>query len=260
MDNKLFRHVCFKDLENYFKISDYFENLTQNEKGIVKRNLGIEDSYCKDSHQVIKELVQNRNLIPGGIYVITDYQFMDDGYPSEQYQIVTRAANNSVLDNKVTVIKDGVAMDWDVRYNILEGQRGTITYLKDQNGNEAYYDFKSKRVYIESVGKYLPTFSKFKNGEYVECSNEVYNVTIDQKSNNNTFIITNECRNVLLTESNNNLFNQDIINSTISISDSVIENCPPLSKEEPTVIYKLKDKYILEYLDEETLTKQFIKI
>lgn len=259
MDNKLFRHVCFKDLEDYFKISDYFNNLTKDEKIIVKQNLGIDSAYRRDTHFFIKQLVQDRKLIPGGIYIITNYKFLDEGYSSDEYQIITRAVNQGMLDNRVTLVKNNEVMDWEIRYNILEGALGTITYLKDQNGNSAYYDFKNKKVFLENVG-YIPTFSKLINGEYVECSDDVYNVTLDKNSNNNLFIVENEYRNVLITNSNNNIFKQDVINTEVSISNAVIENIPVLSTELPSTIFTINNTPYLEYLDEETLTKQFIKI
>lgn len=259
MDNKLFRHVCFKDLENYFKISDYFSNLTKNEKSIIKQNLEIDVSYCRDNHFSIKQRVQERRLIPGGIYIITDYQFLDENYSSDKYQIITRAVDYGMLDSKVTLVKNNKIMDWEVRYNILEGALGTITYLKDQNGNSAYYDFKNKKVFLESVG-YIPTFSKLINGEYVECSNNVYNVTLDKNSNNNLFIVENEYRNVLITNSSNNIFKQDIINTEVSISDAIIENIPVLSTELPSTILTINNTPYLEYLDEETLTKQYVQL
>jgi hypothetical protein len=36
-----YRHVCFKDLDNYFKRDDYFSDLTSQEKKLVRKNLGL---------------------------------------------------------------------------------------------------------------------------------------------------------------------------------------------------------------------------
>lgn len=259
MDNKLFRHVCFKDLEGYFKISDYFNNLTKEEKNIIKQNLNIDLSFVRGTHDEIKDRVQNRNLIPGGIYIITDYQFVDDGYNTPIYTIITRAIDQNTLDTNATILKEDVILDWEIRYDFNKGPKGTITYLKDQNGNSAYYDFKNKKVFLENVG-YIPTFSKLQDGEYVESSDLAFNVNIDKKSKNNVFIITNECRNVLITDSSNNIFNQDLVNSSIMVNNYTVENLPILACDTPSTIYNIDDHFLLEYLDEETLTKQYIKL
>lgn len=42
-----YRHVCFKDLNDYFKRNDYFEGLTDPEKQLILNNLGITDLIDK---------------------------------------------------------------------------------------------------------------------------------------------------------------------------------------------------------------------
>jgi len=66
--------------------------------------------------------------------------------------------------------------------------KGKITYLKDSNGNSAYYDFKNvrfRRLQTELAGTVLPlttkdfyTFSDILNGVVIdnsEISSTVYN-------------------------------------------------------------------------------------
>jgi hypothetical protein len=36
-----YRHVCFKDLKNYFKRDDYFGNLLDSEKKLIRENLQV---------------------------------------------------------------------------------------------------------------------------------------------------------------------------------------------------------------------------
>ena len=36
-----YRHVCFKDLENYYKKTDYFSGLTYDEKKLIRQNLEV---------------------------------------------------------------------------------------------------------------------------------------------------------------------------------------------------------------------------
>ena len=42
--NNQFRHVCLKDLENYIKRDEYFSDFSDEEKAIIKKNLGITTS------------------------------------------------------------------------------------------------------------------------------------------------------------------------------------------------------------------------
>lgn len=254
MNNK-FRHVCLEDLKDYLKKNDYFESFTEEEKNKIKQNLNINTPYFEDSFVNIKELALEKKLIPGGIYVINNYQFVDDNYSSKTYKIIMSAVNNESFDYNVLILKDKKLLDWEVKYDIFQGVRGTIIYLKDENGNSAFYDFKNKKYLIDD--KYAFTFSEYKNGEYIECSNKAYNVFIDKFSDNNVFIISNKIKNVNLKECTNNIIKQDLINCNISISNKVLENIPYLSEDLQVNIQKLNTDYVIEYLDKDTLTLQY---
>lgn len=250
-----FRHVCLEDLKDYFKKSDYFGDLTREEKNEIKQNLNINDSYIVDSFDNIKFIAEQKELIPGSFYIINNYQYLDDNYSSNTYQIVTRALNNESFSPNVIILKDNKPLDWEVKYDIFQGARGTITYLKDENGNSAFYDFKNKKYLIDN--NYLFTFSKFVNNGYIECSDRVYNVTIDKLSNDNVFIVNNKLQDVHLKDCHNNIIKQDLINCNMSISNKVLENIPYLSEDLQVNIQKLNTDYVIEYLDRDTLTLQY---
>ena len=80
MTQKDYRHVCFKDLENYFKKDEYFGDLSDLEKQQIRENLGIQGSpdikgqVVKGSYDFIKGLVDTNVLTLGSLYIIDDFQ------------------------------------------------------------------------------------------------------------------------------------------------------------------------------------------
>ena len=44
MECNEYRHVCLKDLENYFKKDQYFGDLSEEEIKLIQKNLGINAS------------------------------------------------------------------------------------------------------------------------------------------------------------------------------------------------------------------------
>ena len=55
-DNQ-FRHVCLKDLENYIKRDEYFSDFSDEEKAIIKKNLGITTSGESSEYDPIVHLL-----------------------------------------------------------------------------------------------------------------------------------------------------------------------------------------------------------
>ena len=48
-----YRHICFEDLKNYFKIADYFGNLSESEKQLIRENLQVPSIKTNLSQNVI---------------------------------------------------------------------------------------------------------------------------------------------------------------------------------------------------------------
>jgi len=51
--NDQFRHVCLKDLEDYIKRDEYFSDFSDEEKAIIRKNLGLTASGESDYNPTI---------------------------------------------------------------------------------------------------------------------------------------------------------------------------------------------------------------
>lgn len=179
-DNE-YKHVSLKDLQNYFKKSDYFGNLTDEELKLIQKNLGISTgsdlnpSVILTTYEEVYNLKTQQQLKTSNIYVIQDFQSIyqaSDGsicgtakfLPSTVYWLFVRPTSNSTLDPRVAMYCPTIAnvSKWTAEYDITPVQfadgttsKGTITYLKDHNNNIAYYDFKNIRWYrsLEDLNK-----------------------------------------------------------------------------------------------------------
>lgn len=245
-----YRHVCFKDLENYFKRSDYFGNLSESEKSQIRKNLNLpttndlkdrENGFVEDTYENIKKLVDNNQLSLNNIYIINDFQsiyrsnkgnvFGLNNFPSKVYSLVLKPISSNQFSKDVQIIENGIAKDWIVRYNFdqkdLDGikTKGEIIYMQDQNNNSAYYDFKNIRytVHLDSSdlsvlqngGDYVVyTFNKFENGEFVDNSDSVnvMNNTFDQNCFTNVFL-GETCNNHFYGGFKENIFTQSCKNN-----------------------------------------------
>ena len=76
--NNDYRHVCFKDLDNYLRKDLYFSDLTEKEKQLIRENLGLADDpegvIIKGSYMEIKQLADTRSLRMDTVYMMTDFQ------------------------------------------------------------------------------------------------------------------------------------------------------------------------------------------
>ena len=56
-----YRHVCYKDLDRFFKKDKYFSDLTEEEKNKIKENLGISDaaSIIVGTYEELEKLVND---------------------------------------------------------------------------------------------------------------------------------------------------------------------------------------------------------
>ena len=230
-----YRHVCFKDLENYFKRSDYFGNLKEVEKEQIRKNLNLptiddiqdrEEGVVEDTYENIKKLADEGKLNLNSLYIINDFQTIyesntgyvwgtDDLVPSAVYSIILHPISTNQFSVNVEVMENGIVKNWVVRYDITQKEirgiktKGEIIYLQDQNNNIAHYDFKNIRYEIYVLSTYVPaldkdtwfnlyTFSRYEDGEFVDNSESSYVM-------NNTFE-KNCSQNIFLGDTYNNYF------------------------------------------------------
>lgn len=234
-----YRHVCFKDLKNYFKRSDYFEEFTDYEKKLIRKNLeipsindvsekvgGIIESTYKD----LKELADSNSLNTFCTYIISDFQTIyesnveingvketwgtETNHPSTKYSIVLNPISKNQFSQNVEILEQGVAKNWIVRYDfnqetLSDGTltKGKIIYLQDENNNSAYYDFKNIKFRVYLNAQDVITLSS--NGYYDLYTFSYHSgnkfVENSKEAYNNTFEI-NCYENVFLGETVNNVF------------------------------------------------------
>lgn len=314
MDN--YRHVCFKDLDNYFKRSDYFGDLTEIELNQIRQNLNVpsrqeidsrEGGIIIDTYEQIKKLSDSDSLNPDCIYVVNDFQTIYESNtgevwgldlePSTIYQLALQPISTSQFNKNIQVLENGIAKNWVVRYDFAQKEikqyktKGEIIYMQDENNNSAYYDFKNIKfqtilqsndiTYLRTSGSYrLYTFSKYRNGEFVENSVDAFNNTFDANCYENVFLgdtlnnhfysgfkknlfIKNcEC-NKFEWNTSNNIFKENIMYSSGSIKDAVVTTNSydsAISKEFKMLHNQQESKpvFVVTYLDGETLTNQVI--
>ena len=153
--NNEFRHVCYKDLENYFKKDAYFSDLSDNEKALIRKNLGIsEDSGQEDhntevivgTHNYIKSLIDLSQLKIGSLYVINDFRSIYsigdevlglDKVPSTEYYIMLRPVSSNQFDSRVSLMATSqnvtsTGTQWQVEYSIIPKQMADGTYDRGQ--------------------------------------------------------------------------------------------------------------------------------
>ena len=288
-----YRHVCYKDLDRFFKKDKYFSDLTEEEKNKIKENLGISDaaSIIVGTYEELEKLVNSNKLLLGQKYLLTDFQTMysidyeivgsdDSRFPSHTYAILLTAVGVNTFDPKVILLsEDGTPSHlWEVRYDFTKTKlianaynKGQITYLKDEFNNSAYFDFKNIRIKYNDT--YYYTFDN--DGEDASSSGLVTDVTLGQGCDNNIFIgetcnvyLEANCVNNLflggqqldchlLSDSVNNVFSVSVVNTTGRISDSNIDDDLFSNSNISKTITQTGNKYILSYLDQDTLTMQY---
>ena len=134
------------------------------------------------SNATLLEIVNcstNNALIPNKFYLINDYYVGDDGcmaLPNSKdfsgpdsdslLSLLVKANDSANLDGKLYEMYncDGNALKVYGTYK-LEGSTVRITYMKDQYGNEAPYDFYNLRYNGGSGDNYYWTFTDTNDGE-----------------------------------------------------------------------------------------------
>lgn len=246
-----YRHACLKDLEHYFKIEDYFGGLSIEECNLIKSNLGI-TSVISDTYEKIKQLHDSRQLNPSSCYIITDFQTIYKSNtgdiwglntnPSKVYRIRLSPVTKYMFSPQVYILDENNNL-FEAKYDITSElltptirTKGKITYLKDSNGNSAYYDFKNIKYRIilspdidvrlsEPIDVDVFTFNIPTSvpGRYIEGSKQCYDNQLGRGCWQNIFL--NKCENVeLQSNSCNNLFIGDILNVSGKLSNSVVQN------------------------------------
>lgn len=314
------RHICLKDLENYLRIDSYLANYTQVEQKLIRENIGalneldLENYLPKCTTLLYSEfinLIENNSLNVGHTYAITDFQTIYqsnvedsngiyqswglDINPSKIYTILVIAITPNNILNQVIILSDYYSnsnkwiAEYDYNSEVLPDgitTKGKITYLKDNNNNTAYFDFKNKKSRrtkseLEDLGisisnDYLDLYT-FNTPEFEEAS-ELFNIHNNHFSGgaeNNVFI-TRECYNNTYAENfknntfvsscyNNNFqFNTQsnkskysVIKVTGSFNNLNFKN--DISIDRDKQISKVDNQYVLSYIDPDTLTLQIYR-
>ena len=310
------RWACLSDLSSYFRKQDLLGGLTTLEQAQLRRNIGIieytgeggQDSPIELTYAQFWTLYSTSQLVTGASYAITDFQTIYssnilntfgqkvtwglDINPSQVWKLYIRAISKNQIDKRVTIS----GKSWEVEYNPIrqtlpDGKttKGTITFLWDDNGNSAFYDFKNiryrwtKERLLEagiSTSKDLDlyTFSNIENGEVQdssEFSNTKFNI-IGESCYNNIFIgdtyyniIEPECSNNIFAKGAHdcfikwntvsNRFNEPVTYLTGSIYHKNFETGNTvLSTAISKTIHKVNDATIVSFLDPITYAYQVV--
>lgn len=314
MENFDGRHVCMSDLENYLKKDEYLDGYTEPEQLQVRMNIGaigrediseileeMENLYISAPYKTIESVVKESGLKVGYRYAINDfatvYKTDQVHISSNQYIIVLTAISENKFDPRVAILSKNYpdSYKWIVEYD-FESEliddvytKGKIVYLKDNNNNSAYYDFKSvkfsrtkeelSRLGIQIDDQQIDLYT-FNTSDFEEASENfnVKNNQFDRDCYNNVFIgnnsmdnifkagfynntFTNVCQNnVFGFDTQNNNFKDGVMyfNGNVANKDFIDLNYTDntVSKQ----ITKSNEGYVLSYLDPDTLALQMFPL
>lgn len=288
-----YRHVCYKDLDRFFKKDKYFSDLTEEEKNKIKENLGISDaaSIIAGTYEELEKLVNSSKLLLGQKYLLTDFQTIysieyevvgtdDSRFPSHTYAILLTAVGVNAFDPKVILLsEDGTPSHlWEVRYNFTKTRlianaynKGEITYLKDEFNNSAYFDFKNIRIKHDDTYYYTfdedgqdATMLGFVTDAALGCRcynniivGETYSICLEADCCDNLFLGDGQDSCHLLSNSSDNVFRVSVVNLTGRMSELNTEDDIVSNSDIFKTITQVGNKYILSYLDQDTLTMQY---
>ena len=316
------RYACLSDLNNYFPKRELLSGLTEIEKIQLRQNIGIlnytgeggQSTPVEISYSDLNNMATNNLMIVGARYIITDYQTIyasnvlngfyqkvtwgttGSANPSPVMPLLVIANTSSKLDSRAQILTEE-AKNWVVEYDLTKeilqdgiSTKGKITYLKDNHGNSAHYDFKNikfRRTNIELANSNLNidesyidlyTFSDVENGIVLEnsdyettkyntlgegCWNNVfigdtYNNLFGEGCWNNTFL--RGCHdNTIKWNSVGNLFNENVCYTTGSIYNKKVGiGNTSLSMTLTKTIQKVNDVTLISFLDPITYAYQII--
>lgn len=277
-----YRHVLFKDLKPYLLKRDYLSGFTSTEQAWIRKNIGAVGTEQLDALQgraisvpysELENQIQNGTLVVGAVYLITDFQtiyqsktlnsegkyvtFGSDVHPSKVYTIAAIAITPSSLLSTVSIISDDpTSIFWVVQYDptketLDDGKttKGRITYLLDNNFNQARFDFKNTLI---EYGSRLYHALSDKDGR--DNSDQCFNNNLCFA--NNTILVGNCSNNCIY--GNNVEFLVPVNNLTGELNDVyVYKDDIGLSNETAKTTIIFNGVYHIDYLDLETLTHQF---
>lgn len=312
------RYACLTDLNNYFKKSDLLKGLTELEKQEIRKNIGIlnytgeggQSTPVNITYTNLHDLIVRSSLVVGARYIITDFQsiyssnvFNTSGQkitwgvninPSATYNLVVIANTNSTLDSRAVILEHpNWVVEFDATQETLQDglkTKGKITFLKDDNNNSAYYDFKNIKfrrtranllnTNLETTLEYLDfyTFSDVINGNVIDTSEldttkynkfdencwnnifigDTFNNLFESGCVNNTFL--RGCHDTTLKwNSVNNLFNENVCFTTGSVYNQTIPiGNTTFSMTITKTIQKVNEATLVSYLDPITYAYQII--
>lgn len=302
--NNDFRHVCQKDLQNYIKRYSYFSDFNSEEVALIQKNLGIMTKKDIDgnfimigNYETVYKELQNNTLRIGYIYVIGDFRSiysdingktcgLDGNVPSNEYALFLSANSTCTFDKRVLV----GGTQWTAEYDITpvtlpDGTttKGTITYLKDDNNNTAYYDFKNIK-FLKTMAElnkgpitydnytYLYTFDNggadasetICKNNHLECGatrnvflGNTQNVTLAADCHDNIFF--KNCENCIFDYGTyGNFFKDNVVRCKGSVHEKELDSIT--SSNCPKQFDVLDDNEVMAYLDSQTQTYQFKKL
>lgn len=303
--NNEYRHVCLKDLENYIKRDPYFSDFSDAEIKLIQKNLGIVtgDGYnptlVLGDYEYIYQQLLSASLKVGYVYVIKDFQSIyqdidgvvcgtNDHIPSQTYWLYLYPNGANSFDSRVR-LQQPVGTDecdkWTVEYDITpqvlkDGitSKGTITFLKDENNNYAYYDFKNIRFKktLKELNKgattyegdaYLYTFDNGGTDASTKCRNnhlekgafrnvflgDTQNVTLAADCHDNLFF--KECENCVFTYGTyGNFFKDNVKRCDGAVHEKELDSITAANY--PKHFDILDDREVMVYLDSATQTYQ----
>lgn len=179
-------------------------NLTEKVSVLEKNTVTTElinqtKNECENLKEVTYEelstLIQSNKLIPGSLYRMTDYQTVTDSTNSQvsvewhKFDLIIRALSSNTISRNCSAISEYYpkASQWNIVYsmdNSIQGSKGIILAMTDENDNYAPYDFKSikiKKYKISSLGTNIDSNeNSWMIGLYIgEQSTGMYNVQND---------------------------------------------------------------------------------
>lgn len=148
--------------------------------------------YDEVTYDYLKQLKIRGLLIPGQKYRMIDYKFTttqdETSSANHPFDLIFEAVSNNAFNTVVTALpKDGDdyfrhcdLSQWVIHYDFDNNQdlyywadpvngKGVITYMKDDRGNECYYDFKNalfKRYWVTEFDETIYTREGVNNENY----------------------------------------------------------------------------------------------